>query len=583
MNSGLKFNPSSVILASGGAKGITAQCVIHLAERTHSKFILLGRSGNDESEPEWAKDCHKEADLKLRIMNDFLAKGEKPNPIRINKTFKSIQSNREIRETLRAIHEVGAEAEYISADVTDRISLHEKLIEAQDRMGSITGIIHGAGNLADKLIEKKSVKDYEMVYSPKVDGLENILATIPAKQLDFLVLFSSIVGFYGNVGQSDYAIANETLNKTAYLIKMQNPDCHVVSINWGPWEGGMVTPELKKVFADRKVMLIPINVGADILVDELMRVDRETVQVIIGNPPIYFASNILDPELHHYQIKRKLSLDSNPFLFDHMIGDYPVLPATCAATWIASSCEQLYPGYTFFSLEHFRVLKGIVFDQTLADEYILDLKEVSKTTSGEIDFDAIIWSKNIKGKVQYHYDMQVRLTRDLPSQPQRLLPLQVPDANDKEISGEVLYQNGTLFHGPSFQGVERVLHVSPGNLVMRCILDKIDATHQGQFPVQTSNPFIYDAIVQCVLIWAQYIYGAPCLPSRMEKLEQFMAIPFEKPCLVSMVVTSQSETSVVADITVQDEQGQTYAIITGLEGTISKQLKRLFKNSENHS
>jgi hypothetical protein len=106
----------------------------------------------------------------------------------------------------------------------------------------------------------------------------------------------------------------------------------------------------------------------------------------------------------------------------------------------------------------------------------------------------------------------------------------------------------------------------------------MDESHQGQFPVQTGNPFIYDAIVQCMLIWAQYIYKSPCLPSRMEKLEQYNAIPFEKPCLVSMEVTSQSETSVVVDITVRDEQGKTYVNITGLEGTISKQLKRLFSN-----
>jgi hypothetical protein len=84
--------------------------------------------------------------------------------------------------------------------------------------------------------------------------------------------------------------------------------------------------------------------------------------------------------------------------------------------------------------------------------------------------------------------------------------------------------------------------------------------------------------VQSLLIWAQYFYKAPCLPSRMERLEQYKAIPFDQPCLVTMVVTSQSETAVVADITVQSEQGETFVNITGLEGTISKQLQRLFGN-----
>jgi hypothetical protein len=47
-----------------------------------------------------------------------------------------------------------------------------------------------------------------------------------------------------------------------------------------------------------------------------------------------------------------------------------------------NSCEQLYPGYNFYSAwNSFRVLKGIVFDETLASEHVLDLVEVSKVGS----------------------------------------------------------------------------------------------------------------------------------------------------------------------------------------------------------
>ena len=578
MSPKLHIAPSSVVLVSGGAKGITAQCVMRLAEKTRCRFILLGRSGYDQDEPEWAKDCLDEGELKRRIMSELQKRGEKPSPVSIRKEYIAIQSNREIGGTIRSIHESGGQAEYLSADITDRDSLREKLSGPISRLGPVTGIIHGAGNLADKLIEKKSEKDFDSVYRPKVDGLENLLDCLPAKQLDFLVLFSSIVGFFGNIGQADYAMANETLNKAAFLIKKQNPDCHVVSINWGPWDAGMVTPQLKKVFEERNITVIPVDVGAKMLVDELLSGERDAVQVIIGSSTGRIIANGLDSELHQYQIKRKLTLEENPFLFDHKIGGNPVLPATCAATWIASVCEQLYPGYTFFGLNRFRVLKGIVFDETLADEYVLDLKETSKTQSGEIVFDAIIWSKNKQGKTQYHYSLMVELLRDPPAVPINPDPVLVLDT--QHIRGEDLYKNGTLFHGPAFQGVERVLHVSPGKLIMRCVLPRVDPKYQGQFPVQTGNPFIYDAIVQSLLIWAQYFYSAPCLPSRMERLEQYKAIPFDKPCLVTMTVTSQSETSVVADITVQDEQGETFVNITSLEGTISKKLQRLFGSSQ---
>ncbi len=246
MSPRLRISPSSVVLVSGGAKGITSQCVIRLAERTKCRFILLGRSGFEADEPDWAQGCSEEAELKRRIMVDLQNNGEKPSPVMIKKVFNQIQSNREIAKTIQSVRESGGQAEYLSVDITDRSSLQEKLAGAVEHLGPVTGVIHGAGSLADKLIEKKTEKDFDAVYLPKVNGLENMLACVPARQLEFLVLFSSIVGFFGNIGQADYAMANETLNKSAYLIKKQNPACHVVSINWGPWDAGMVTPELEK-------------------------------------------------------------------------------------------------------------------------------------------------------------------------------------------------------------------------------------------------------------------------------------------------------------------------------------------------
>ena len=241
--------PSSVILASGGGKGITAQCVIKLAQHTRCKFILLGRSSIEGVMPDYAGNGSDDAQLKRRIMEHLQTRGEKPTPQKVQKLFKAVASRKEIEKTLQAIQNAGGQAEYISVDVTNGTALREKLAEPVQRLGAITGIIHGAGSLADKLIEKKTAKDFETVYSPKVKGLENLLACVPVDQLDFLVLFSSIVAFYGNIGQSDYAIANEVMDKSAHIIKRIHPRCRVISINWGPWDAGMVTPELKKTFA----------------------------------------------------------------------------------------------------------------------------------------------------------------------------------------------------------------------------------------------------------------------------------------------------------------------------------------------
>jgi len=334
MTSTTQICPSSVFLVSGGAKGITRECTIRLAQNHKCKFILLGRSTLVESEPDFAQGCFDEAGLKKRIMEHLLSQREKPKPIIVQKMFNRISSSREIKNTLFIIEQAGGKAEYISVDVTDALALKEKVASAVKNLGPITGIIHGAGNLADKLIEKKTEQDFETVYAAKVKGLENLLSCVNVSQLNYLVLFSSSSGFYGNIGQTDYAISNEILNKTAHLIKQKYPDCHVVAINWGPWDSGMVTQELKKAFTQRNIDIIPIEVGTQILVNELDSSNHASVQVVVGSPAIP-STKELDSELKTYCIRRQITLDANPFLLDHVIAGNPVLPATCAMSWIS--------------------------------------------------------------------------------------------------------------------------------------------------------------------------------------------------------------------------------------------------------
>ena len=114
---------------------------------------------------------------------------------------------------------------------------------------------------------------------------------------------------------------------------------------------------------------------------------------------------------------------------------------------------------------------------------------------------------------------------------------------------------------------------------MECMLPPIPLETQGQFPVQTSNPYIYDAIVQSVLIWVQHYYQSPCLPSYLAGLIQYKPIPFGYRCLVNMQIVSTSEAAIVATMYVTDEQGEVYVIVNRLQGTVSSSLKRLFAPS----
>jgi NAD(P)-dependent dehydrogenase (short-subunit alcohol dehydrogenase family) len=566
---GNQLTAELVFLVSGGGRGITAQCVIRLAKEFQCKFILLGRTKRIV-EPAYAQGCVDEKELKQRIIKNIQAQGEKPKPVKVQKALKAILAQREIDTTLQAIGQAGGQAEYISVDITDMVALQEKLAEIE-HFGSITGIIHGAGVLADKLIEKKTEADFESVYSTKVNGLQSMLACVDASQLAHLVLFSSAAGFYGNIGQSDYAMANEILNKFAHYYKHQHPACHIVSFNWGPWDGGMVTPELKQLFAQRNIEVIQIEVGTQMVVDNLRASVPEAVQVLVGSP-LVTPSAELGPELQTYRIRRKLTLEANPFLLYHVIGGHPVLPTTCALAWLANTCLSLYPGYKFFSCENYKVLKGVVFDDTLASEYIIDLKEINKSQS-EIELTATVWSETSTSKPHYHYSAQIKLQQQIPSMP---IYDAYDDTQDKALVKLSPYQDGTLFHGPSFQGVKRILNISPQKLTMECVLPQLDEKQLGQFPAPAFNPIAADVQFHCMLIWVRHFYQAGSLPLRCLRSEHFQAILEGETFYVSMEVQSSTDTKLVANIISHDSHGQVYSRTFGAEVTVSKKLNDLF-------
>lgn len=562
------IGPTDLFVVSGGGRGITARCVVRLAQEYGCKFILLGRTPLAGPEPAFSGG--DEAGLKGRLAEYLAAQGEKPTPLKVQKLLNVLTARREIAQTLAEIAAAGGQAEYLSVDITDKAALREALAAATARLGVISGILHGAGNLADKLIENKTAADFELVYTAKVTGLQNLLECVPPNQLKQLVLFSSVAGFYGNAGQTDYALANEILNKTAHLFRQQHPDCRVLALDWGPWDGGMVTPALKEFFASRQIEVIPVEAGTRKLVKELAG-PPEVVQVVIGSPLRSWPEK-LGSELKTHHLRRQLRLEANPFLRDHQIGGQPVLPAICVVGWVANACEQLYPGYTFYSSEANKVLKGIVFDSTLRDEYTLELKETAKG-DGEIAFEALIWSKNEKGRDQYHYSARPTLRRTAP------LPEYYRDfdlASRQEIAGELLYREGTLFHGPAFQGVKRVLNLSTQRVTLECYLAALSESTLGQFPVQNFNPVAVDVQLQCLLIWARHFYQAASLPLKIQHVEQFRPLPFGLTYYASMEVRTSSETGLVADVVAHDAQGQVYTRVKGAEVTISQRLNRLF-------
>jgi acyl transferase domain-containing protein len=589
LTAGNTIDHHSVFLVSGGAKGVTAHCVIEIAKQYQSKFILLGRSSFADNEPSWAQGMSDEVVLKKAAMQALIASGEKPTPMKISGFVGPVLANREIQQTLNAIKAAGGQAHYLAVDVTNSASVSAAVIPLTKELGAVTGIIHGAGVLADQLIEQKTLAEFNAVYRTKIQGLASLLAATTADNINHLVLFSSAAGFYGNPGQSDYAIANDILNKTAYRFKALNPSAQVLSFNWGPWDGGMVTSALKRMFNERGVYIIGLDAGAKLLVSELAADNNRCAQILVGNDLAKDKSKdqagahpVKKAVVNRLNVSVSKTLDAadNGFLADHTIGDDQVLPTVCAIAWMKDAAQAAFEGFTYQGLANYKLFKGVIFDSQRgvsgATDYLIEM--TAEQVGNNLIVDTKISSVNDQAQQVFHYGAQLTLVSEPEPIPKASLKI------NRAVTGESaaqLYTNGTLFHGPSLQGITGIVECNDQGLLLSCQVPEVANIKQGQFPIGASNIFANDIAYQAMLVWVKKQLGLGSLPSSTQKWTVYREVAAGERFYLRLKVVKSSgkgkqRGSLNADIEFISENDEVLSELRSAKVTASANLNELF-------
>jgi acyl transferase domain-containing protein/NADP-dependent 3-hydroxy acid dehydrogenase YdfG len=559
------INEQSVLLVSGGAKGITAGCVIEFAKRYRCKFVLLGRS-ELKALPQWAHNANDDATLKKQAIAHLKAQNEPMTPAKVDALIRATKGIQEIQSTLDKLADIGSPAQYYSADVQDKDALKAVIEHAQTDFGSITGIIHGAGNLADKKIERKSLDDFALVFDTKIVGLQNILSLVDKSILETVLLFSSVSGFFGNAGQTDYSMSNEVLSRCADIIKRQYPNCLVRSINWGPWDGGMVNDVLKKAYESRNLVLIDKPTGFAACVNELNEPQLNATQIIIGGPEYHADKKPVSLQYAEPQIVNRILLPSaTPGIKGHSVVGNIVLPAMFALHWMIEQGLNFYPGFSLSEVKEFAVLKGIVFDGKQGDDYkciVTSNKEKGSKLQLTLEVTSIV-----DGKVIRHYRTDIALVAK--SEPSKA----TLDAS--EIQGEQslpfpIYhngENGYLFHGKALQGIDTVVKHSEQNILATCQLTS-EQVGRGQFnEVRQFNGFIADIFVQVPYLWLRHYKQKVGLPLGVEHIEKHRDISLNEHFYVSAEIVSCNQQTLTSDISVYNQRRELAYRIAGVKYT----------------
>jgi acyl transferase domain-containing protein/NAD(P)H-dependent flavin oxidoreductase YrpB (nitropropane dioxygenase family)/NAD(P)-dependent dehydrogenase (short-subunit alcohol dehydrogenase family) len=258
------LDANSVVLLTGGARGITAELAIALARRFHCTLELVGRRELPAQED---PSVAAASDLPA-IRKDLLGRGGHNGLAEIEAEAQRIWAAREARRTLAAIVEAGGRANYQAVDVRSASAVEKLIASLYQRHSRIDAVFHGAGVLDDRNLEDKQQAGFDKVVETKLGGAGALTRSL-RPDLKLLAFFGSVSGVFGNRGQFDYAAANDALDRLAWALRghFAGP---VVSLDFGPWAGaGMVTPELAREYERRQVPLVPLGAGIESLLSVL--------------------------------------------------------------------------------------------------------------------------------------------------------------------------------------------------------------------------------------------------------------------------------------------------------------------------
>ncbi|MBR5151252.1 MAG: SDR family NAD(P)-dependent oxidoreductase, partial [Elusimicrobiaceae bacterium] len=260
------------IIFTGSGRGIGAMLSQKIAAQYHSKIIVLDIIEIQEKTPLWASMNEAElAALKKQLWEDLKADPtQKATPVLLERAFGRVKDSITLYNNLQKLRELGSEVEYYHCDVLNAAMVKEVCTKIKAKNGRVDGLIHFAGLERSKLIYDKDPAEYYRIFDVKATSFGSFLANNIVRDDGFFAFASSIAGKFGNLGQSDYASANDYLAKSAFMLT--NQGYRAVSIAMSAYKNvGMgVRAGVETFLRSNGVDFVDPEDGMQIFLDEIV-------------------------------------------------------------------------------------------------------------------------------------------------------------------------------------------------------------------------------------------------------------------------------------------------------------------------
>jgi acyl transferase domain-containing protein/NAD(P)-dependent dehydrogenase (short-subunit alcohol dehydrogenase family)/acyl-CoA thioesterase FadM len=348
---GDKPKPGSIVVATGGARGVTAVLAEALLE-AGGTAILLGRS-DPQTLPQDLRDLDDEVfgAREARFYEEELTRGGRL-PV-LKKQWQSYAAAREVAQNLRSLENRHAgRVSYRICDVRDAAQVDSVVADIVHDHGGIDLIVHGAGIQTSKLLPKRTLAEMRTVLGTKLGGLENLrqacVRHVRGARPHFH-LVSSVAGFAGNPGQADYSAANDALVRIAACRSVQQGEGEWSAVAWPGWDGiGMASgSEYAAIAAATGQRWLSREEGKDFF-----------AAVMSGRPSLAVLTPVRERDLKALGLplielpgvlaasrRCELNLETHPFLAQHTVNGSPTVPGAYLLDMAGQAALSIRPAW----------------------------------------------------------------------------------------------------------------------------------------------------------------------------------------------------------------------------------------------